>query len=415
MTAPKFPHKPPRVLVVGHGAISTGFARVIHSVLERLPNYEFHHFSPYYRGPALLTPWPIYPNQLAGDVYGLNQVAGHVENVRPDIVLFVDDIGIMPLHLKRLRELRARLGFRVAAYLPSDDEPIPPGAIRALEELDLVVAYTETGARVLGAAARAAGLGDVPIAIIPHGVDRDRFHPLGAPASAPWLPDRVAARRAFFGSDRHEADFIVLNANRNQPRKRIDLTLEGFALFAKGKPSSVRIYLHMGVTQPGADQLARARLLGIEDRLLPGACSPHHPALSDERLNLLYNACDVGVNTATAEGWGLVAFEHAATGAAQVMCGHGVREELWADHATLLPTHPVTVPSGLVIARDTTAEELGRALEDLYLDREKLAESARKSFMRTEDPSQDWRNIASLWDHHLRASLLSSPIRPTPS
>jgi len=41
--------------------------------------------------------------------------------------------------------------------------------------------------------------------------------------------------------------------------------------------------------------------------------------LDDRELNLLYNACDVGLNTASSEGWGMVSFEHAATGAAQIV------------------------------------------------------------------------------------------------
>jgi D-inositol-3-phosphate glycosyltransferase len=39
--------------------------------------------------------------------------------------------------------------------------------------------------------------------------------------------------------------FFVLNANRNNTRKRIDLTIEAFAAFARGKPETVRLYLHM--------------------------------------------------------------------------------------------------------------------------------------------------------------------------
>ena len=37
----------------------------------------------------------------------------------------------------------------------------------------------------------------------------------------------------------------------------------------------------------------------------------YHAAPPDEALNLIYNACDVGINTANGEGWGLVPFEHA--------------------------------------------------------------------------------------------------------
>ena len=50
---------------------------------------------------------------------------------------------------------------------------------------------------------------------------------------------------------------------------------------------------------------------------------------SNDDLNRLYGACDVGVNTSCGEGWGLVSFEHALTGAAQVVPRNSVCEELW--------------------------------------------------------------------------------------
>jgi D-inositol-3-phosphate glycosyltransferase len=41
--------------------------------------------------------------------------------------------------------------------------------------------------------------------------------------------------------------------------------------------------------------------------------------VDDRQLNLLRNACDVGINTSMGEGWGLAGFEHGATGAAQIV------------------------------------------------------------------------------------------------
>ena len=60
--------------------------------------------------------------------------------------------------------------------------------------------------------------------VIPHGVDTQVFFPL----------NRQHARQALF-PDRPELQdaFIVLNANRNVLRKRVDLTIEGFASFAQ--------------------------------------------------------------------------------------------------------------------------------------------------------------------------------------
>jgi hypothetical protein len=74
---------------------------------------------------------------------------------------------------------------------------------------------------------------------------------------------------------------------------------------------------------------------GLEDRVdlnpLVGGI------VSDRELNLLYNACDVGINTSMGEGWGLVSFEHGAAGAAQVFPDHTACTELWSGRAELIP------------------------------------------------------------------------------
>ena len=62
--------------------------------------------------------------------------------------------------------------------------------------------------------------------------------------------------------------FIVLNANRNQPRKRMDLTMEGFSLFAKDKPENVFLHLHIGLKDIGWDLKYLAKRYQLADRLI---------------------------------------------------------------------------------------------------------------------------------------------------
>ena len=84
------------------------------------------------------------------------------------------------------------------------------------------------------------------IDVIPHGVDVEVFRPLGA--------GRDVRRQLFAGrADARELEeaFIVLNGNRPVARKRVDLTIEGFARFARGKPGNVRLYLHHAILLPG--------------------------------------------------------------------------------------------------------------------------------------------------------------------
>jgi glycosyltransferase involved in cell wall biosynthesis len=281
----------------------------------------------------------------------------------------------------------------VVAYCPLDWERVPP----SLAEVDLLVVYTP-GAR--DAVARAFGENATavpPIAVIPHGVDATRFAPLvaGDPAAS-----RREARRRLFPDEPSLADaFLVLNANRNQKRKRVDLTLRGFAELARDRPDA-RLYLHMGMRDLGWDVPALAAALGVADRLLVTTSAEERPLVTDEHLNLIYNACDVGVNTAAAEGWGLVSFEHAAAGAAQVVPDHGACAELWRDRALLVPAEP-----GRRGARLVSAGGVADALARLHDDHALRAEmSARASdYARSERFS--WPAVAARWEEALLGCL----------
>lgn len=253
----------------------------------------------------------------------------------------------------------------------------------ALADVDQLVAYTRFGAAEL-ISVGAAPSGNV--AVIPHGVDPRRFAPLAggfprAAARSRLFPDRPELRDAF----------VVLNANRNCPRKRLDFTLEGFARFASGKPDAW-LYLHTGLQDVGIDILAAAEKLGIRDRLLT-QCGPEPPSVSDEELNVVFNACEVGVNTAEGEGWGLVAFEHACTGAAQVVPDHSACAELWSAAGVVFPAPrprpnapPAPDPGGLAAA-----------LDRLYVDRSFLAERSEACSTWARSPQFDWRVIAGQW------------------
>src|SRR5262249_41913093 len=134
------------------------------------------------------------------------------------------------------------------------------------------------------------------IAVVPHGVDTERFAPL----------DRQLARAEacrLLGKRIEPGAFIVLNVSKNEPRKRLDLTIEGFARFARDKPPDVYLWLHTEPRTPGQNIYAAAAGAGIETRLLVTTSGSGNAALSDAQLNDIYNACDVGLNTAVGEAW----------------------------------------------------------------------------------------------------------------
>ena len=89
--------------------------------------------------------------------------------------------------------------------------------------------------------------------------------------------------------------------------------------------------------------------------------------VGDDELNLLYNACDVGINTAMGEGWGLVSFEHGAAGAAQIVPDHTACAELWRGRAELIPPARSYIPEFSPLEMgEVSPQGVARALEALY-------------------------------------------------
>jgi glycosyltransferase involved in cell wall biosynthesis len=304
--------------------------------------------------------------------------------------------------LAEIRKYSETDPFQVVAYSPVDAGPLDLSLIEPLHRLDALVLYTEYGRGQIeeAFAPLRRSTPDLPfprVLVIPHGVDTKLFHPR----------DKDQAREQLFPGPNHfRGDFIVLNANRNQPRKRIDLTIQGFALFARDKPPGVRLYLHMGVEDCGWNVITLARRHGIEDRLILTAAEPYLPAVADEVLNTIFNACDIGINTSIGEGWGLVNLEHAATGAAQVVPRHSACAELWEGAAVMMePAFRLTSERILTEGRIVTPEEVARALEALYADPTLRASLSAAALGVATRPEYQWSHVAEEWDRLFREML----------
>ncbi len=133
------------------------------------------------------------------------------------------------------------------------------------------------------------------------------------------------------------------------------------------------------------------------------------PPLSDADLNLVYNACDVGLNTALGEGWGLVSFEHAATGASQIVSDNSACAELWPGAADLLPTVETYDPrlSPLTMGA-TSPAAIAAALDRHYSDSEHLRARSLSAYQNATQSAYDWDQIAAQW-HNLFTEILEQP------
>lgn len=386
----------PKILVVGDAVVPTGFARVIRSIFEPLcEDYELHQLATRYDGGANDYLWKLYAANKGKSVYGYDLLLPLIEEIKPSIVFLLYDIPFQIPYMNLLR--RVEQDIKIVFYSPVESGPIAPEIIQRLSGVSRYVLFTEYGRGEIEKSLEIIREGNKDFRFpsldaIPHGVDKETFYPLSE-------EQRLNARKELgLDDEEHLNSFIVLNANRNMPRKRIDVTMQGFALFAKNKPANVKLYLHMATEDTGWNVLILAKRYGIFDRLIMTRADNVRPDFSDEKLNLLYNACDVGITTTTGEGWGMVSFEHAATRAAQIVPRHTSLEYLWKGAAEFIePVMKLTYPGNLTDAHIVTAEGVAAALEKLYVDvgyRKKLALAAYENATKAE---YDWKTIAARW------------------
>src|SRR6185295_8540801 len=207
----------------------------------------------------------LHPTNLeGGDVFGAYQCRERLDRLRPDLVFVLLDLWMLSTYLGFLHGVPG--ATKVVTYSPLDGTLLNDEPLAALPGVERLVVYTEFARRefLRAAAGRWPGDASPPIPrveVIPHGVDTGVFHPL-----APLDGDRSDLKRRVLGE---ASPFVVLNANRPRERKRMDLTIEGFARFAAGKPPGVQLYLHHARTEPEERReiLDLAGRHGILDRL----------------------------------------------------------------------------------------------------------------------------------------------------
>jgi glycosyltransferase involved in cell wall biosynthesis len=374
----------PRLLVVGESQRPTGYARHASGLLGGLAaGWDVHQFEIRDCGRRAARPWTVHRSQVEGDSYGLAQVPGLTARLAPDALLFLHDAFIPALHAQWLGQ--SARPPAVAAAVQVERQGDVARTARLLGGLDLIVVPHEPARVALAAALE----GSAAVHAVPHGVASAAFGSPGSP------PDRVRARaRLWPGRPELAAAFIILNANRNTGRKRIDRTLAGFAGLIRAGHRDAWLVLHMGRRDFGIDVLATARRLGVADRVICTAAGDDHPEADDATLRLLYEAADVGVNTADGESWGFVAFEHACAGAAQIVPGHHGQRAIWGDAALILPTGETDMSAAL------TATLIRLAAQPAA-----LSDYGRRARARALDPALTWPAVAATWDRLLRAGL----------
>ncbi len=181
------------------------------------------------------------------------------------------------------------------------------------------------------------------VCYVPHGINSKYLFPRDKQD-----PKVKLFRHKLFNGDNPE--YVILHNNRNIRRKMTSDVVVAFKVFMDSKKESeregIRLVLH---TQPidenGTD------LYAVIDTLTPEYKDKiifTNARLSPEDLNLLYNSCDVVINIASNEGWGLSSTEammcakpiiNNVTGGLQDQCRFEDESKKWIEFDTKFTTN----------------------------------------------------------------------------
>jgi glycosyltransferase involved in cell wall biosynthesis len=201
-------------------------------------------------------------------------------------------------------------------------------------ESSVVLAFTDKWKAIL----EKQFLGDAPkprIRILRHGYSPDIFKEV----------DRQKVRQNL-GIPSN--GFLMLNLNRNSPRKRYDLLIMSFVeLITKYPTKPIFLLCVCDKGEKGGHALFEIYLSELRERNVPIdmyatrlMVSNADMALPDSEINNLYNAADIGVSTTEGEGFGLCQLEQMGVGIPQVVPDiPGLNEFCTPSNSILVPSN----------------------------------------------------------------------------
>jgi glycosyltransferase involved in cell wall biosynthesis len=367
------------VLVSTHIDQTTGYSKVAHNLLKQAstlaPRVKFFHYgfqrhpnSPGHRKPP--TGINLYDAAANEDPkeegFGFNKIHDYLEMVGPDVVMIYNDPLIIHKFVEAMKHDKTTATYKLWIYVDQVYEGIAPPLMKTIRDhADRVYCFTEIWKQ------KFLAYGDFPdVRILEHAVDSTVFSALADDA-------RMAFRKSL---GIPTTGVVFLNANRNSQRKRLDLTLAGFARVLKTTPNAYLIVATNVNPQAGAyydiptifqreaqrqglDQMMLSHLILID------TAPPN--VVGDEGINQLYNAADIGINTSDGEGFGLCQLEHMLTGAPQVVMDIG-SYRTFLDETTAVfvpPGDDVYFPGSMPLggwapsfSADSVANAMGKAI-----------------------------------------------------
>lgn len=238
-----------------------------------------------------------------------------VKLTRSDVVIIYNDAYVISMYLNELIKSDMIKKVKVVTYFDQVYEYTNPQYIENFNKyLSSIVVFSEYWKMQL----EKQGI-NIPVHVMNHTVGN----------KITYVPKDDACEKMSMDKNK----YYILNLNTNQVRKRYDIFLMGAAKFYVENDDYVeKVKLVLPVHEKQAfnfNEIIQNEFKNLGSQLKPEDVIVNYKAheMSDEEVNLLYNACDIGINTCDGEGFGLCNIEHAYLGKPQIVSNVGYFKE----------------------------------------------------------------------------------------
>lgn len=268
----------------------------------------------------------LYVNNFFGGLFTLDSV---IDKINPNVVICIDDNSCINRQVELLNSNRR---FKYIPYLTVDLAHLDKEFIH--DSVKYIITMTEFGKKEILKIKP-----ELRVDVLPHIVDDVVFKPL----------DKKTCRKKYI--PKLIDKFIVGAFNANNNRKRWDLLLEGFAIFAT---THVDAYLLLKSPydepkdQPGLVFCSEYHLTKLVKQIFSrynlslDRVVTFFDTYSESELNELYNCCDIGITATSGEGWGLIPCEMAMCKIPQIMPNWSSFMEIFEGSVGLMPVEKYT-------------------------------------------------------------------------
>lgn len=318
----------------------------------------------------------LFPDSGHISKYGMDMVKTHAERWGADVVIsWLDAFSIPPAVASKLKW---------AAWVPVDSEPIMAKNIESLQSTKWQIAPTHWGVQML----KDAGFADAMYMPCAH--DPNCFYPMTDINRSKEELGRVINRNL-------KGKFLVnvISANAGG-RKNFQAIFQAWKVF-QARHADANLYLHTDVTgyfNGGNDLIEMAKTYGINNDgvFFVTQWEYNTGQLSEDYLNLVYNASDVHLNCCYGEGFGLPIMDAQAAGCPTIVPDFAAATEVGLCYKIKKGQMYSTVPGALQFMVDP----------DAVVEQLELAYSERNSFDRfaLSDRTEPWQ-IDNVVDQHL--------------